>query len=91
MPYRNGGIKNRSGIDRGDCAALSWELLRMKITRKTPIEDLPSLLTPEEFRAAVGLSKNFVYDLVRKGEIPVMRFGRQIRIPKSVLENGECT
>jgi len=61
----------------------------VEITRHTPIEDLPSLLTPEEFRAAVGLSKNFVYDLVRKGELPVMRFGRQIRIPKSVLEGRD--
>ena len=61
----------------------------MKITRNTSIEDLPSLLTPDEFRAAVGLSKNFVYDLVRKGEIPVKRFGRQIRIPRSVLEEGD--
>ncbi len=52
-------------------------------------ESLPSLLTPDEFRAAVGLSKNFVYDLVRKGEIPVKRFGRQIRIPKSVLGEFE--
>ncbi len=61
----------------------------MKITRHTPIEDLPSLLTPDEFRAAVGLSKNFVYDLVRKGELPVKRFGRQIRIPRSVLEGKD--
>ena len=61
----------------------------MKINRHTPIEDLPSLLTPDEFGAAVGLSKNFVYDLVRKGEIPVKRFGRQIRIPRSVLEDGD--
>ena len=57
----------------------------MKINRHTKIEDLPSLLTPDEFRAAVGLSRNVVYDLVRKGEIPAKRFGRQIRIPKSVL------
>lgn len=61
----------------------------MEINRHTKIEDLPSLLTPDEFRAAVGLSKNFVYDLIRKGELPVKRFGRQIRIPKSVLEGAE--
>jgi len=33
----------------------------------------------------LSLSRNGVYDLLRRGEIPHRRFGRIIRIPKTAL------
>ena len=55
------------------------------ITRTTPVQALPELLTPEEFRTVAGLGRATTYDLIRSGQIPSVRFGRAIRIPKSAL------
>jgi excisionase family DNA binding protein len=48
-------------------------------------EDLPQLVTPEEFAAQIRVSRNTMYELLRRGEIPHVRFGRLIRIPKTAL------
>jgi excisionase family DNA binding protein len=55
------------------------------IDRRTPISDLPEFLSPEEFRAYVGIARSTVYDLLRRAEIPHIKYGRCIRIPKSAL------
>jgi excisionase family DNA binding protein len=42
---------------------------------------------------ALGLGRNATYDAVARGEIPVIRFGRRIVVPKRALErmvNGEA-
>jgi excisionase family DNA binding protein len=59
------------------------------LDRRTPVADLPAFLSPEEFRAYLGLSKTLVYELLRRGDIPHRRFGRCIRIPKSALSKVE--
>ena len=56
-----------------------------QILRTTPVDALPELLTPEEFRTAAGLGRATTYELIRSGQIPSVRFGRAIRIPKSAL------
>jgi len=56
------------------------------INRRTPIEALPEFLSPEEFRAYMGIGRSTVYDLLRRDELPHVRFGRCIRIPKAVLQ-----
>lgn len=53
--------------------------------RHTPVEDLPEFLSPEEFRGYLGISRSTIYELLRKAEIPCVRFGRCIRIPKTAL------
>jgi excisionase family DNA binding protein len=55
------------------------------ITRSTPFDALPELLTPEEFRAFVGIGRSTMYDLLRREEIPHVKFGRCIRIPKTAI------
>ena len=57
----------------------------MKVTRHTKLEDLPDLLTPEEFRAYLGIGRTTMYELIRSGELPVKRFGRRVWIPKDLL------
>ena len=34
----------------------------------------------------LGLSRNFTYELVKKGELPSIRFGKRILIPRIALE-----
>ena len=59
-----------------------------RIDRRARVEELPEFLSPEEFRLYVGLGRSTIYDLLRRDEIPHVRFGRVIRIPKSALQTG---
>jgi excisionase family DNA binding protein len=73
------GTADRATLKPMDHAAQRFD-------RRTPIEDLPEFLSPEEFRRYVGLGRSTVYDLLRRDELPHVRFGRVIRIPKSALQ-----
>ena len=59
----------------------------LSIDRSTPVDSLPEFLSPEEFRRYLGLGRSTVYDLLRRDELPHVRFGRCIRIPKAVLQS----
>ena len=39
-----------------------------------------------EAGAMVGLSRNGAYDAVRRGEIPVIRFGTKLVVPKAIWD-----
>lgn len=58
---------------------------RLVISRHTRLEELPEWCTVEEFGAFWGISRGKAYDLVRCGDVPSVRFGRLIRIPRSAL------
>ena len=34
----------------------------------------------------LGISRNFAYELVKRGQLPVIRFGKRILIPRIALE-----
>lgn len=59
---------------------------------KTPeIESLTLPVWPDAGKL-LGLGRNSTYDAVARGEIPVLRFGRRIVVPRRALErmlNGE--
>jgi excisionase family DNA binding protein len=55
------------------------------IGRCTPYNELPEYLSPEECRAFLDIGRSTMYDLLRRDEIPHVRFGRCIRIPKASL------
>jgi len=55
------------------------------VTRSTPIDELPELLTADEAAAWLGISLWSVYDLARRGEIPSTRLGRHVRIQRRGL------
>ena len=55
-------------------------------------EELPAVLSVDDLRTLLQISRNTAYALVRSGRIPSVRAGRQFRIPKTaVLEyvNGK--
>jgi excisionase family DNA binding protein len=54
-------------------------------TRNTAFVDLPDLLTPAEAGEYLHVSRNGMYELIRRNEIGHVRIGRQIRIPKGTL------
>ena len=43
-------------------------------------------LTVPEVAEMFGISRNFAYDLVKQGELPVIRFGKRLLIPRVALE-----
>ena len=49
------------------------------------IEDLPELLTVRETAHFTRIGIRQAYELVRSGELPSVRLGRSIRIPKRAL------
>lgn len=49
--------------------------------------DLPLALTVCQVADLLGVSKNTAYNLVRSGQLRSVRVGRQIRVPRSALEN----
>jgi excisionase family DNA binding protein len=48
-------------------------------------EELPDLATPEQAQAFLQISRNTTYEVIHSREIPSVRFGRLIRIPKAAL------
>ena len=42
-------------------------------------------LTPKEVAKALGVSNNTVYDAIRRGQVPVVKWGRKILVPKVAL------
>lgn len=57
----------------------------IEVSRGTAFDALPDLLTPDEFRAYTGIGRSTMYDLLRREDIPHVRLGRCIRIPKTAL------
>ena len=53
-----------------------------------PADDsqLPYYLTVDEWAKIARLGRSKAYDAVRKGEVPHLRFGKIIRIPRSALQ-----
>lgn len=51
----------------------------------TPMEER-LVYTVEEAAKLLGISRSFAYEAVQKGDIPSMRIGRRILVPKSRLE-----
>lgn len=44
------------------------------------------LLRPREVAAATGLSRSLVYELIGRGELPVVRVGKSVRVPVAALQ-----
>jgi excisionase family DNA binding protein len=59
---------------------------QMEVTPLTPYEELPSNLTMAEFMTWSRTGRSLAYELVKSGELQVIKFGRSIRVPKSSLK-----
>jgi excisionase family DNA binding protein len=43
-------------------------------------------ITVPEAAVMLGISRNFAYELARRGELPVIKFGKRLLIPRVALE-----
>jgi excisionase family DNA binding protein len=51
-----------------------------------PPTDGHLLMTVEETATAMQIGRNTVYGLIQRGELPVVPFGRTIRVSRAALE-----
>ncbi len=50
------------------------------------MDDSQAMLTVPEAAKLLRIGRNLAYELVARGEIPSIRFGRLIRVPRAALE-----
>ena len=50
------------------------------------MEDKRLTLSVEEAAKLLGIGRNLCYDRVKTGEIPVIKIGRRLLVPRSALE-----
>ena len=48
-------------------------------------DDLPPILTVEQTAKILGISRGLAFAAVRSGEIPCIRIGRRILVPRDTL------
>ena len=88
MPHESSSSRaGSSGLD----ATLSKETAYSNNTEAQELQVLAptqrrSTLTVEEAAEILGLSRAFTYEAVNRGEIPSIRIGRRILVPKVALE-----
>jgi len=58
----------------------------MKRGKRSPSVETRLCITVPEAAAMLGLSRNFAYELVKQGQLPVIRFGKRPLIPRVALE-----
>ena len=58
---------------------------RRGIPRHATMEKRLCITVPEA-AAMLAISRNFAYELVRRVELPVVKFGKRLLIPRSALE-----
>jgi excisionase family DNA binding protein len=49
------------------------------------VDELPTVLTVEQAGCLLGLGRTASYDAVRRGELPVLRFGRRLVVPANAI------
>ncbi len=55
------------------------------IARPRPINNKLCYTVPE-VAEMLGFSRNFGYELARRGELPILRFGKRMLVPRVALE-----
>ena len=54
--------------------------------KERTVSDDTRLMTVPEAAKLLRISRNLAYELVARGEIPAIRLGRVIRVPRGTLE-----
>jgi excisionase family DNA binding protein len=59
---------------------------RKQVIQKRGDRERPATYSVPEAGRIVGLGKNASYEAARRGQLPVLRFGRLLRVPRAALE-----
>jgi excisionase family DNA binding protein len=55
------------------------------INRQTPISELPTFLSVDEFCTFTGIHRNTMYKMIHEKKLKVLKLGREYRINKEIL------
>jgi excisionase family DNA binding protein len=72
--------KSRPGL-RGEAQAM----LRPKTADAERPDDTPLLLKAEDVARLLGIGRTKVYEMMASGELPVVRIGTAVRVPRQRL------
>jgi excisionase family DNA binding protein len=50
-----------------------------------PADELPHFLDIEEAAKLVGIGRSAAYEAAKTGQLPTVRFGRRLRVPRHAL------
>ena len=56
------------------------------IARPRPINENKLCYTIPEAAKLLGFSRNFGYELAKTGQLPIIRFGKRMRVPKAAFD-----
>ena len=51
------------------------------------LENFPDILKPEEVQKVLGISRSYIYRLLKSGELKAFKMGKMYRIPKCYLQD----
>jgi excisionase family DNA binding protein len=55
------------------------------ITRFTRYDALPSYLNVDEVCVLLAIGRSHAYEMIRRGELPSVKFGRLVRVPRTAF------
>lgn len=79
--------KNSAGVTASDQRKTSSPRPRKKARAATPAAVERAVYTVDEAAVITGMSRQSCYAAIRRGELPVVRLGRRVAIPKSILND----
>ncbi|MEO6025582.1 MAG: helix-turn-helix domain-containing protein [Candidatus Binatia bacterium] len=53
--------------------------------RPAHLSELPDILTVVEVARVLRIGRNAAYEAIQRGQIPSLRFGRRVLVPKAAL------
>jgi excisionase family DNA binding protein len=68
-----------------DFMSIVWYLIIMNWITKATDKDTRLTLTVPEAAELLGIGRNAAYEAVKRGDIPSLRFGRTIVVPRAQL------
>ena len=51
------------------------------------MSELPAMLTVAEFASFARIGRRQAYEAVKRGDVPSLRIGKTIRVPRGALES----
>jgi len=90
VPRRRGGVRGTGAASGSPTSVTADE--RFSVSVKPDLAGLPRnhdealLLEAREVARLLGIGRTKTYQLIARGEVPVLRLGRCVRVPRSALD-----
>jgi excisionase family DNA binding protein len=55
------------------------------VSQENQLEELPQVLSVEQAATILGISRGLAYEAARRGELPTIKLGRRVLVPRAKL------